>query len=370
MAAAERTSKECIRLLKGGGALCAGWCVIQGRIYFSVADVYEGWAEALRELGEQVYTFNLGDRISFYDAAIIQADEPGDDGQIPLRKAMERKEAIATAAHEILRPAFLSWPDVVLLVSAFWYPPYLLDALRGRGMKVVLHHTESPYQDGEQLTRAAHADVNLLNDPVNIDAYLELGVPAVYAPHAYRESIHYPAGPGAAAKWDLSFVGTGFPSRVAFFEAMNLGGLDVQLAGPWLDLPPDSPLRDWAMTDHEACVSNDETAEIYRQSRTGINFYRREAEADHAGEGWAVGPREVEMAACGLWFARDPRPESDELFRALPAYDSPQEAGELIRWAIKHPAARDRAAATARAAVEDRTFQNNAKALLRMIDKG
>ena len=42
-------------------------------------------------------------------------------------------------------------------------------------MKVVLLHTESPYQDDEQLERAAHADVNLLNDPVNIDAYRELG---------------------------------------------------------------------------------------------------------------------------------------------------------------------------------------------------
>lgn len=345
------------------------WLVCHPGPHFSVADVYEGWAEALRELGEQVFTFNLGDRISFYDGVLIQGGEADDDGQVPLRKALSRKEALETAAHEILRPAFLAWPDVVLLVSAFWYPPVLLDVLRGRGMKVILLFTESPYQDGEQLERAAHADINLLNDPANIGAYRELG-PAEYMPHAYRPRIHHPAAPGTARKWDLSFVGTGFPSRVKFFEQMNLGGLDVQLAGPWLDLPPDSPLRDWAMTDHEACVSNDETAEIYRQSRTGINFYRREAEDAHSGEGWAVGPREVEMAACGLWFARDPRPESDELFRALPAYDSPAEAGDLIRWALAHPAARDRAAARARAAIEDRTFQNNARALLRMIGKG
>ena len=335
-----------------------------------MADVYEGWAEALAQLGEQVYTFNLGDRISFYDAAIIQGGDADTDGQVPLRKAMSRREALETAAHEILRPVFLAWPDVVLLVSAFWYPPYLLDALRGRGMTVVLHHTESPYQDGEQLIRAASASINLLNDPVNIDAYHQLGVPAVYAPHAYRPGVHYPAAAGAARKWDFSFVGTGFPSRVRFFEGMNMDGLDVHLAGPWLDLPPESMLRDWAMTDNEACVTNDETAEIYRQSRTGINFYRREAEDAHTGEGWAVGPREVELAACGTWFTRDPRPESDELFPMLPSYSSPEEAGDQIRWALKHPDERERAAVQAAVAIEDRTFTNNAKALLRMISKG
>jgi spore maturation protein CgeB len=256
----------------------------------------------------------------------------------------------------------------VLLVSAFWYPPQILDIMRSRGHKVVLLHTESPYQDSEQLIRAAHADLNLLNDPVNLDTYRELG-PAEYMPHGYRESVHYPRKPRQRYWHDLAFVGTGFPSRVRFFEAMNLEGLDVHLAGPWLDLPPDSPLRDWTMTDNEACVDNAETAEIYRRSRAGINFYRREGEDEHLGEGWAMGPREVELAACGTWFTRDPRPESDALFPMLPSFDGPGEASEQIRWAVKHPRARDKAAAAAREAVADRTFSNNARRLLKLLDK-
>jgi hypothetical protein len=337
---------------------------------------------------------------------------------------MPRPAAIEVATYEILKPAFLAWPDVVLLISAFWYPPFLLDVMRGRGMKVVLLHTESPYQDSEQLERAAHADISLVNDPVNITAYQALG-PAAYMPHAYREKIHYPADPGAGKTWDLSFVGTGFPSRIEFFEAMALhlerrpggaplrqeagqevpealesssrreagsieasvpdslaasrsssslpgrfarSGLNVCLAGPWLDLPPDSPLRDWTMFEHEACVTNDDTAEIYRQSRCGINFYRRESEQAHAGEGWACGPREIELAACGTWFARDPRGEGDELFPALPRFTGPAEASEHIRWALAHPRERDKAAAQAREAVADRTFGNNARRLLKLLD--
>jgi hypothetical protein len=336
---------------------------------FSVHDLFIGWTEALRGLGEDVYTFNLDDRLQFYDAACIaEPEQPGDDGPRMFRKAMPRETAIRTAAYGILGSAYQCWPDVILLISAFFTPPPLLDMMRGRGHKIILLHTESPYQDDEQLERAAHADVNLVNDPVNLPLYRDLG-PAEYMPHAYRETVHYPAPPGAAKKWDLSFIGTGFPSRVEFFEALDLSGLDVHLAGPWLNLPPDSPLRDWTMTDDECCVDNDQTAGIYRQSRTGINVYRREGEDAHAGEGWAVGPREVELAACGTWFARDPRPEGDELFPMLPTYSTPAEASEQIRWALAHPAARDKEAAAAREAVIGRTFTNHARRLLALLNR-
>jgi hypothetical protein len=334
---------------------------------FSVADVYEGWVEALRGLGEEVYTFNLDRRLSFYDAALMAEDINTEEGRQLVHKALTRAQAVGLATEGILSAAYRTWPDVVLLISAFFTPPLLLDMMRGRGHKVVLLHTESPYQDDEQLVRAAHADLNLLNDPVNLGTYEALGAPAAYMPHAYRESVHYPA-PEAQKLWDFSFVGTGFPSRIRFFEQMNLDGLDARLAGPWLDLPEDSPLRDWTDTSPEGCVDNDETADIYRQSRTGINLYRREAEDAHLGEGWACGPREIEQAACGLWFARDPRPESDSLFPMLPSFTSPEEAGDLIRWALAHPEDREESAAKAGAAIADRTFTNHARKLLAMLD--
>lgn len=349
------------------------WLIGHPGPHFSVHDLYEGWTEALRGLGEEVYTFNLGDRLTFYDAAFIEASEADEDGRKYFRKAMPREMAIETAADGIFRTLYKCWPHVVLFVSAFFTPPWMLDLIRDRGHKVVLLHTESPYQDDEQLIRAKSADLNLLNDPVNIAAYQALG-PAAYMPHAYRPSVHYPAAPGAAKPVDLAFVGTGFPSRVKFFEQMNLDGLtldglNVRLAGPWLNLPEDSPLRDWTATNPDGCLDNDEAAGIYRQSKCGINFYRREGELAHEGQGWAVGPREVEMAACGLFFIRDPRPESDELFPMLPVYRSPGDAADLIWWHVIHAKARRKLARAAREAIAGRTFENNAKALMRMLDK-
>ena len=347
------------------------WLIGHPGPQFSVHDLFEGWTEALRGLGEQVYTFNLDRRLQFYDAACI--GEPaeagaGPDGPRVFHKAMTREKAIETAAYGILSTAYQCWPDVIMLISAFFTPPALLDIMRGRGHTIVLLHSECPYQDDEQLTRAAHADLNLLNDPANLAAYQELG-PAEYMPHAYRPAVHYPAPAGAAKQWDLAFIGTGYPSRIRFFEQMRLDGLAVNLAGPWLDLPEDSPLRDWTLTEDEQCVDNDETAAIYRRSRTGLNLYRVEGEQAHQGEGWAMGPREVELAACGLWFCRDPRGESDTVFPMMPAFGSPAEAGDQIRWALTHPDEREKAAAQARAAIQDRTFTNHARRLLKLLDK-
>jgi spore maturation protein CgeB len=85
--------------------------------------------------------------------------------------------------------------------------------------------------------------------------------------------------------------------------------------------------------------------------------------------GVACGPREIEMAACGLWFTRDPRPESDGLFAMLPSFTSPAEASEQIRWAVSHDRARQKAAAAAREAVAGRTFRESAMRLLRQVSK-
>lgn len=343
------------------------WLVGHPGPHFSVHDLYEGWVDGLRDAGEQVFTFNLGDRLSAHDAALVETGTVNESGYKGVRKQYTRKQAIQLAAHSILETAMLCWPHVVLLVSAFFTPPYLLDVLRGRGMKVVLLHSEVPYQDDEQLIRAAHADLNLLNDPCSIARYEALGVPAAYMPHAYRPKVHYPA-PGAQKIWDLAFVGTGFPSRIRFFEQMNLDGLDVRLAGPWMGLPEDSPLRDWTDTNPEGCLDNEETAEVYRQAKCGLNLYRREGEDTWDGRAWAMGPREVELAACGTFFARDPRPEGDELFPMLPTFTSPQEAGDLIRWYAAHDGDREKRAAAAREAVAGRTFKNHARKLLAMLD--
>ena len=332
---------------------------------YSVHDVYTGWIEALRGLGEPVAEFNLNQRLRFYDAALLETGEDDGQGHPQVRKAFERDEAVNLAAQGVLSLAYTTWPDVVFLISAFFISPGYLEVMRSRGHKVVILHTESPYQDEAQLKRAAAADLNLVNDPVSLPAFETLA-PAAYMPHAYRPSVHYPGAPVPGLESDFVFAGTGWKSRQDFFESMNLDGLNVALAGAWPHLDG-SPLRKYLCHDSDKAADNSDVATLYRSSKAGINFYRREGDEGMT-PGVACGPREIEMAACQLFFLRDPRPESDGLFPMLPTFDGAGDASEKLRWHLARDDVRERQAKLAREAVADRTFTNNARRLLRLLD--
>lgn len=329
---------------------------------FSVHDVYVGWSEALAELGVRVIPFNLEDRLTFYDSAYLNVSE----GQF--RKALPQDQAVELAINGLYATLYKVRPDVLLAVSAFLVPTELLDLARRYGTRVVVLHTEAPYEDTRQLDVAPHADLNLLNDPVSIDRYRELA-PAEYMPHAYRPEVHRPgpAEPDLAA--DLAFVGTGFESRIAFFEAMDLAGLDVLLGGNWQRLHEDSPLRKHVGHDISECLDNVDAVRIYRSAKLGLNLYRRETDDGDTAAGWAMSPREVEMAAVGLPFVREPRGEGDALLPWLPRFGSAGEAAEQVRWLLSHEEERQAAARRSMEAVADRTFRNHAARLLRLLER-
>lgn len=341
------------------------WIAAHPGPQFSVHDVFVGWVEALRELGERVVEFNLAERLTFYDAALL---EVGHDGEkVALRKALSPEQATELAVNGLYAALYKVRPDVLLVVSAFMIPAELLDLARAYGTRVVILHTESPYEDQRQLATAQHADLNLLNDPTNIEAFRAVA-PTEYMPHAYRPSVHHPGEPKPDLVSDLAFVGTGYASRIQFLEAMDLAGLDVLLAGNWQQLTSDSPLRQYVAHDPDACLDNAQTAEVYRSARVGLNLYRREAERPDLSAGWAMGPREVELSATGCFFLREPRGEGDELLSMLPTVTTPEEASEVLRYWLQQESRRAEIALQARAAVADRTFTNNARQLLRLLD--
>jgi len=333
------------------------WLACQPGPQWSVRDVHVGWVEALRAAGETVLDYPLGDWLTFFGEALLprSANE--------FFRAMTNEQAIEASQDRLAAALWKTRPDVLLLTSGFFATPPLLDTCRRDGVRVVLLATEQPYELSRELGLAGHCDVVVLNDPTHLGKFTEL-TQAYYQPHSYRPTVHTPgpARPELAA--DFAFVGTGYDSRIAFLEAMNLDGVDVLLAGNWKQLGDDSPLRRYVAGGIEDCLDNDKTVDVYRSAAVGMNLYRREGET---ADGWAVGPREIEMAAIGAFFLRDPRPEGDELFPSLPTFTSPGEAGDLLRHHLANPAAREAAAMKAREAVTDRTFDNAAARLLRLI---
>lgn len=282
------------------------------------------------------------------------------------RHALTGDQVTQLAVNGLYASLYKVRPDVLFVISGFFIPTDVYQRARSYGTRVVILHTESPYEDQRQLKVAERADINLLNDPTNIEQYPDR---TFYVPHAYRPSLHRPGPAVPDYVCDLAFVGTGYPSRIAFFEQMNLDGLDVLLGGNWQALPEQSPLRALVGNDIEDCVDNADGVQVYRSARCGINVYRREAEKPELSQGWAMGPREVEMAATGLFFLRDPRGEGDEALPMLPTFTSPTDASEQLRWWLAHPDERDAVAFKAREAIADRTFHNHAAALLRLLDQ-
>lgn len=341
---------------------------------FSVHDVFTGWYEALQDLlgPGNVAPFNLNDRLVAFANALVDTHETDETGHTIVRNMFGEGGVFLAAMEGLSHALYTFWPDVVLFVSGFFLNAGTMQLIRSRRHKIVMLMTESPYQDDEQLERGQLADLVLLNDPVSLERFRE-HTAAEYMPHAYRPRVHRPrsgpADPELAS--DLAFIGTAFASRVGFFEAMDLAGVDVLIGGnDWGKLDPDSPVARYVGSPLGGpdCVDNEQAVRLYQHAKMGINFYRRETSVTESwdGQAWAMGPREVEMAATGLPFLRDPRPEGDQLLSMLPVFDSPGSASEQLRWWLSRPGEREEAARKARAAIADRTFENNARRMLRL----
>jgi spore maturation protein CgeB len=333
--------------------------VVHPGAHFSVADAYDGWVEALRELGCSVAAFNYGDRLSFYARAQLERD-----GE--LRQAFSPSAAADLAAKGIQAACYEFLPDVVLVVSCFFVPMPVLDLCRARSAKVAILHLEEPYETDRELERAAHADLNLINDPTHLDRFTAVA-PTIYTPAAYRPSLHRPGPVDPDLISDFAFVGTGFDSRIAFLEAVDWTGIDVALAGNWPGLTETSPLRKFLAHDIGECCPNSETVRLYQATATSMNTYRRETSEGGTAAGWSMSPREIELAATGTFFLREARGEGDEILPMLPTFDGPADFETQLRWWLAHPEARNTASVAARAAITDRTFSSNAARFLELL---
>jgi spore maturation protein CgeB len=331
--------------------------------HFSVADVHTGLLKALRGLGVDAQEYNLHDRLNFFSAAAVQKD--GGD----FIKAFNHDGAVMMAAKGLSAVLYEWWPDVVIIVSGFFIPPEVWAVLARRPHHVVLFCTESPYEDDRQERPARYADTVILNDPVNLEHFRDnINPRTFYFHHSYDPDIHHPGPPDPDLASDFAFVGTGFPSRVEFFEDVTWPTDSVKLAGNWMSTPNGSPIVPYLVHGRGECIDNVDAADLYRSCRVSANLYRQEASEEGHADGWAMGPREVELAACGTFFLRNPRKEGDDLFPMMPTFTTPAEFSDLLAWALKHPDETQTAAVAARAAIADRTFHNTAARLMRLVD--
>lgn len=335
--------------------------VIEPGPAFSVQDVCEGWVEGLRSNGVQTVQLNYGDRLAFYDKAVEEALGP--DHEL---------DAIRVASKQIEAACFEVWPDWVVIITGFSVPLATMQLIRARGIKVCLVLTESPYQDDEQMLYAPYVDAVTLNDPAGLERFAAVNGRSIYVPHGYSpERIAAHAQPRDEFRTDFCFVGTGFPSRQRFFEQVRWPeGYDCRLAGWWGAIADDSIIHGMLAHPIAQGSPNDQTLARYASTKVSANLYRKEANRPELSSGWAMGPREVELAASGTFFLREPRGESDDVFGdILPTFRTPEEFSDLLAYWLADERSQERTqrAEAAKAAVADRSFHNITSRVLRLL---
>ena len=299
--------------------------------------------------------------------------------------------------------------DTVVFVSPQYLPMDIPRMLKKDGFNVVGIFTECPYEDHIDAAQKAEYFTHCFVSDLNSEAYWRAFNPnSHYLPHSYDPDKHFPwwDAPSHKKRHDIhnghqhvTYVGSGFSRRQKYLEAVDWTGIDLRLYGYWPFLMPTenpetvvrgpdgnevnrdeyfnaliprepSPLAPFTKAN---MIDNAFTARIYRGAAIGINIHRTERWNNNAdilideGEAYSMGPRGVELAACGCFQLSDFRQEIVDVFGdSVPIHSSPDDLGRLIRKYLADPVRREELARQQYEAIKGRTFENSMKRVLEL----
>jgi spore maturation protein CgeB len=288
---------------------------------WSTADVDAGLRHGLESHGVEVVPYRLDARLARAKSWLFRSWRARKDANVARPTT---GEALLQAGVGALEQALRHQVDAVVIVSAILLHPDVVVLLRRAGLRVYTVFTESPYDHAHECRIAGLVDGCWTHERTVVDAFRAINPNSAYLPHGWHEERHGLAVEDDRPGHDVVFVGSGFPERVAWFNAINWDGIDLGLYGIWdgLGLKPQV----------QACVKsgpidNEQAATLYRQAKVGLNLYRRTSAVAES-----LNPRAYELAACGTFSISEHRAESVERFGNLvPTFSTPQEAEALIR---------------------------------------
>ena len=340
---------------------------------WATADVALGLHDGLRYHGAQVVNFRLDQRIGFAHRTLHvmwrQKSKAAVAAGEPVLTKPTRADVLYQAGIGALEMALREKVDAVVIVSGMLLHPDVVIMMKRAHLRVVVLFTESPYDLEKELVFAARVDGCWTNERTSVAAFRAVNPSAGYAPHGWHPERHTVTATEAdttAAAHDVVFVGTGFTERAKWFNAIDWTGIDLGLYGNWKGCGLSKKLQACLMGD---CISNDQTAALYRRAKIGLNLYRQS-------KGWGKGapsiahaeslnPRAYELAACGVFHLSQHRAEVREVFGDLvPTFSTPTEAAALIRLWLADPAGRARVAEALPACVAEQSWRHRAMPIL------
>ena len=235
-------------------------------------------------------------------------------------------------------------PRLVIAVGQAPLTRGVVDALRAAGSKVCNYSTDDPFNPQHKaawhLANLPSYGTVFTTRTSNVEDLRHLGCRDVrYLPFGFDEAPGEPGAPGTGeTERDVLFVGGADAERADFFREFVTHGATVSVAGGYWERWAPPGARNLGMLGIEEVN--------VRTARAAVNIclVRRANRDGHV-------MRSFEIPAAGGFMLAECTPEHRALFgpegKCVLYFRSPGEAAEKCRWALSHPAERQRMAAAA-----------------------
>lgn len=343
---------------------------------WSTSDVFDGLGYGLKANGVHVDDYRLDVRIAAAHKSLHALYRMKRKMLVVDTPKPTKADVIYDASVGALEMALRKQSDVVIVVSAMFLHPDVIVMMKRAGLRVVVLFTESPYEHDAEMKVAALVDGCWTNERSVVPLFQQVNRHVGYLPHAWHPLKHYVSmrmgDVEDLQRHDVVFVGTGFPERIAWFNAIDWTGIDLGLYGSWKGL---GLKKDLEACIRDTVITNEKASALYRRAKIGLNLYRKVRPAWKPGQKLgpmpavpipeSLSPRAYELAACGAFSISDYRAEVAETFGAsVPTFTTPTEAAALIRFWLTNEAEREHLAAHLPACVAESSWERRARTVL------
>ncbi|MGC8719360.1 MAG: CgeB family protein [Thermodesulforhabdaceae bacterium] len=331
-------------------------------IYGGSLTVMEYALNALSQLGHEVIPLDFSRFLPLF-----RHIKHTGDGQA----ARALKEQIT---REIIEKLHDYTPDVLFGIAQAPIFPQVLHFCKKHRIYTVYWFVEDFLRFGYWKRIAGLYDLFLIiqKSPL-VELIKKLGGRPLYLPLAADPSVHRPISLSEEEKTEygslVSFVGAGYPNRIALFEKLELENFKIW-GSDWV-LPPESNL--WkALQRNGKRIAVSEYVKIFNASLVNLNLHSS-INPNEMGTGDFVNPRTFEIASCRAFQIVDHRTLLGELFKEqeeIIVCRTIDQIKQAIRQALHEPEwTRELAEKAYRRTLKEHTYLHRMIELVRILEE-
>ncbi|MEC0211183.1 CgeB family protein [Paenibacillus ehimensis] len=328
------------------------------------------------------------DPIGWWDVRVLYVTSgkgvpysPLDEAVMGALQRLVRELIVLQPSQDWKTAALKTRPDIVLVLEGLNIPVERIDELRAEGIRTAIWLTDDPYYTDLTAPLVTHYDVVFTLELACVEFYRRLGCGQVYyLPFGSNPAIFRPKRVPIQFRHDISFIGSAYWNRVAFFDQMTpfLAARNTYIAGIWWER-----LRQFQLLSPKIALNNwmgaEETAAHYNGTKIVINLHRATDDPSYNFNSQGVGavspnPRTFEIAGCGTLLLTDVRSDITRFYTPgleIVTYASPSELMHKIDYYLHHEEERRFIALNAlRRTMLEHTYPHRMAQMMRILFEG